>query len=139
MSFEFLDHTADVKFHARGDSLVEVFTESARALFYTMYEGLDVKGEILKEFSVEGNDLIALLRSFLEEFIFLLDGEGFVPSSVAEMTIVESASGYTLHCHVLGEDAISHTFVNEVKSVTYNDMKVEKEDYHWIAEGVFDV
>ena len=45
MRFEYLDHTADVKFRAYGDSLEKAFGNAALAMFNVMVDTSGVKGK----------------------------------------------------------------------------------------------
>ncbi len=135
MSYKFLEHTADVKFEAEGKSLEEVFISSADALFETIYGDLKIKGKIKKEIDVEGEDNMSLLYSFLEEFLFLLDAEDFVGLKVEDVKI----NGYKLSAKVVGDKKSNYNFTNDVKAITYSDMKIEEKKGKWVAVGVYDV
>mgnify|MGYP003978744279 FL=1 len=82
MTYEFLEHTADIKFRAKGKSIEEVFKESAMALKETMTKGTEIKKIEEKDVGVEGKDYESMLRNFLEEFLFLFDAEDFILSDV---------------------------------------------------------
>ena len=79
MRFEYLDHTADVKFRAYGDSLEKAFGNAALAMFNVMVDTSGVEGKTGKKISAEGDDLQALLYDFLEKFLILLDSENYFP------------------------------------------------------------
>ncbi|PIZ80948.1 protein archease, partial [Candidatus Pacearchaeota archaeon CG_4_10_14_0_2_um_filter_31_10] len=71
--FEFLEHTADIKFRAYGSDLNEIFENSAYALKEVMVGG-KVKGKNKKKFLIINPvslriDLKRLLYSFLEKFL----------------------------------------------------------------------
>jgi len=66
-SYEFLPHTADVKFRAYGKSLEKAFENAALATFATMTDIRKVKKILKKTISVQAHDYQALLYSFLEE------------------------------------------------------------------------
>ena len=129
MSYEFLEHTADVKFIAKGKSIEDSFSECAKALFETMYEGVKIEGKKEKVIEVKGDDLKSLLYNFLEEFIFLLDSEDFVCSGLksinVEDSLEESGLVFILNATVIGDFALNYTFTNSVKAPTYNDMNIE--------------
>ena len=63
MKFKFLSHTADIKFRAFGNSLKEVFENSALALFNAIYSG-KIKEEQKFKIKVQGHDLESLLYNF---------------------------------------------------------------------------
>lgn len=135
MSYKFLEHMADVKFEAEGESLEEAFVSSAGALFESIYDGMKVEEKIEKNIEVEGEDNVSLLYSFLEEFLFLLDAEDLIGAKVKDVRI----NGFKLSAVVVGDKASNYEFTNEVKAITYSDMKVEEKDGKWMAVGVFDV
>ena len=79
MKYIYLDHTADIKFQAFGKSLNEVFSNSAYAMINILCEE-KVKEKITKKIKVKGIDKKALLYSFLEEILFLLNTKQFLSS-----------------------------------------------------------
>lgn len=120
--FVFLKHTADVKFQAFGKNLEEQFKNAGMALKETICEGVKVKSVIKKKISVKGKDEKSLLYNFLEEFLYLLDAEGFLLGDVKSVKI----KGFKLIAEVSGDSAKNYKFTNSVKAVTYNDMMIEK-------------
>ena len=135
MSYEFLEHTADVKFHATGKTIEEAYINSAKALFETIYGKIKIKERVEKEIKVEGEDLSSLLYLFLEEFLFLLDSQNLIFSKIKELKISKNKLGAV----IVGDYAKNYSFTNDVKAITYNDMIIEKRKGLWVIEGVFDV
>lgn len=135
VGYRFLEHTADVKFLAEGNDLREAFSNAASALFETIHEGVSVEGRIRKEFVVKGEDEKSLLLNFLEEFLFLLDSESFLPSFVES---IEFSPG-SLRAIVLGDDASLYVFSNSVKAVTYSEMQIQRDGKGVEVVGVLDV
>lgn len=136
MKFKFLEHTADVKFQAFGKSLNEAFENAAAALKETICGKIKIKEKIKKKIKVKGKDKESLLYNFLEEFLFLLDSEGFLLSKV-KVKINEEKLG--LEAEVYGDKASGYKFTNEVKAVTYNQMYVKKSRNKYIVQVVLDV
>ncbi len=137
MSYKFLEHTADVKFKVVASSLQEGFIDSAKALFETMWGDIDVLPQKVKEISVKGIDLENLLYKFLEEFLVLLDSENFVVSEINNVKI--DVAKMELTAEIMGDDAYNYHFTNDVKAITYNDMKIQEENGKFTIIGVFDV
>jgi len=135
MKFKFLEHTADMKFQAFGNSLEEVFSNSALALKETMVKGVKIKSKISRKIEVKGKDKESLLCNFLEEFLFLLDAEDFLLAEVKSIKI----SGNKLTAKVIGDNAKNYKFTNDVKAVTYNEMFVKEEKGKFICQVVLDV
>ena len=137
MSYEFLDHTADVKFEASGKTLEEAFSSSLDALKETISGDIFIVPQIDKEMSITGSDLNNLLYKFLEEFLFLLDSEDFLVSKIKKIEINEEEC--SLKATIAGDKAENYNFTNDVKAVTYNEMVVRKDANGWIVEVVLDV
>ena len=133
----FLEHTADVKFRAEGSSLEELFRSCTEALNETIRGDIEILEQVEREFEIKGKDLNELLYSFLEEFLVMLDSEGFLVARVKEIEIENlRENGYKLKCVVVGDKADNYVFTNDVKAVTYSEMFVrEVEPLEGIGNG----
>lgn len=138
MGYEFLEHTADVKFRSYGENLEDAFENASLALKEVIVEDTEIKEKTIKEFSVEGKDKEALLREFLEEFLYLLDAENFIFSKIKVLDI-EKNKLFKLKVKVIGDNASNYNFSNPVKAVTYNDMEVKTVKNGWMCQVVLDV
>ena len=92
LKYKFLNHTADMKFQASGKTLEEAFENSALALLETITKGEKIKAVKRKKIAVKGKDYESLLYNFLEEFLFLLDAEGFIASKIENLEISDNIS-----------------------------------------------
>jgi len=136
MKFEFLEHTADIKFQAFGNSIEEVFENSALAMFNSMS---DEKVKETKSFkiNVKGKDFESLLYNFLEELLFLLNSENFFMGSVKKINI--DKKNFKLSTEVAGDSAENYEIHIDIKAITYNDMFVKKQGNKFVAQVVMDV
>ena len=126
MAYKFLEHTADLKVSVSEASIEKAFISSANALGEAIREKIKIKENIKKEIKVEGRDYQSLLYNFLEEFLYLLDAEGFIFSEIEKIKIKqENVDKILLSCIVLGDKAGNYKFTNDVKAITYNDMLVK--------------
>ena len=147
MSYEFLEHTADVKFRAKGSSFEEVFSSAANAMNEVIRGDIKIVEQRAVTFDVKGKDVEELLYNFLEEFLFLLESEDFLVSSASEIEILEVSSedgkidegSLELKAVVLGDSAENYKFTNDVKAVTYSEMRVYEKDGEFFSEVVLDV
>ena len=156
MKYEFLTHTADIKFKAYGKSIEEVFENSALALKESICGKVKIKANKKKEIKISGKDFESLLYKFLEEIIYLLEAENFVFSKIENLKIKDKK----LNAEIFGDNSKDYNFTNSVKAVTYNEMSVEnlqrvlhsscnpttgnrrssfREKKKWIAQVVLDV
>ncbi len=135
--FEFLPHTADVKFLAFGKTLEEAFQNAALATFATMSTQKIAK-VMKKEISVSAHDYQALLYSFLEELLFLLDTQDFFLSTIT-ITLSQKDDSLFLQAQVYGDTAKNYGTHTYVKAVTYHEMKIQKEKKFWVIQVILDV
>ena len=141
MKYKYLPHTADAKFRAYGKTLEEAFVNAALAMTNVMVDAAKVKGKTVKQIVAEGDDLQALLYSFLEKFLILLDSENFFLAEIRKIRISgNSGSGYKLTAEVAGDDAAKYETIGpQVKAVTYNDMVVDAEKDNCVVQVVLDI
>lgn len=134
--FEFLEHTADVKFQAFGKSIEKVFENSALAMISTMTKQR-IKKKIKKDLKVKGKDFESLMYNFLEEILFIMDTEAFVLGGIRKLKI--DKKNFELRAELLGDSPKKYEFHLDVKAITYNEMFVREEKKNWIAQVVLDV
>jgi SHS2 domain-containing protein len=136
--FEFLEHTADLKFRSFGLSLGEAFENAGKAVFATMTDLHAIKPKISKKITLEAEELEVLLHDFLSELIYLFSVEELLLKKF-EVKIVQ-VDTFQLHATVWGEkiDLSRHKLHKEVKAATYHDMKIEKTKEGWVIEVVCD-
>ena len=137
MGYKFLEHTADVKFQATGKTVEEAFTSAFEAMKETITKGVKVKSIEEKKIEIDGNDFESLLYKFLEEFLYLLDAENFLSSSIKKMKI--DAGKFKLSAVISGDKASNYKFTNDVKAITYNKMFVKKDKNKFMIQAVLDV
>jgi SHS2 domain-containing protein len=139
--WEHYEHTADVGIRGYGDTLEEAFEAVALALFDVMVDVRKVESKECREVEVDGEDLMALLYSFLEELLVLHDMEGLVFGDV-DVEIKKTNEGYRLRAKACGEplDYEKHGPKEEVKAITYHEMEVGRlPDGRWMAQLVPDI
>ncbi len=139
--FKFLEHTADVYFEARGETLEEVFEEAAKAMFSVITDISKVEKRVKKRIEGEGIDLFNALYRWLEELLILHDAEGLVFSEFHVEYVREEGEVVKFAGEALGEpfDESKHVKGTEVKAVTYSMMEISKDNGCWYARVVLDI
>jgi len=139
-AFEFLDHTADLKFRAYGRSLEECLTNAAKALARAFVGEQQLEPRAEKKISVSAESLEVLVHHFLSELIYFFATEQYVAVEVASLS-VRGGGRYALKARVLGGvlDLSKQRVETEVKAVTYHDMKVAEEGGWWVIQVVCDI
>ena len=135
MSFEELEHTADVRIRIRADSREELFAFAAEAMFGILYPGkCNVESE--KTFEVRGDDPEELLCDLLSELLFVSEVESFV---VSETSVRFTESG--LMGTIRGEpfEKSRHGGGREIKGVSYSGLFISHIGDEFTCEIIFDV
>jgi len=142
--YEFLPHMADAKFRAYGHSLEEVLANAATALVSLMWAADRVRPIRKESIKVEASSLEQLTVKFLTEFLYLLDVKSFLLAKVESIQVEEAQKDgrkvYRLAAQVAGDDVSpQYEIYGLVKAVTYNEIKIEKNDGGWVLEAVVDM
>jgi len=132
--FEFLEHTADIKFKAYGRNLNKIFENVALAISEILSRSDEVKGRIVKKFELDGKDNESLLYGFIDELIYLLDEDNFIILK-AKVNIL----GNKLRAKIYGDDALRYKGLDHIKAATYSEMYIKKIKDKWEAQVVVDV
>lgn len=139
MSYEILDHTADAKFRATGDSLEVAFSEAVKA--FAEIVGTDPEaGDTRHKIKVKSENQEALLFDFLDELIFLQDSKSIAICHADNLEIEERGDDYILTATIWTDIITGDMNLLDIKAPTYNEMNVDfqKED-KWIVEAVLDI
>ena len=134
--FEFLEHTADIKFQAFGKNTDEVFKNSALALFNILY-GKKIKEKRTYKIKVKGRDFESLLYNFLEEFLVLFDSKNFLPGKIKKLKL--NSEKFEIEAEVAGDKIANYDTSVHVKAITYNEMFIKKDKDKYTAQVVVDV
>jgi|SRR3989344_5123310 len=134
MKYEFLEHTADIKFKAYGKTLEEAFENTTLAISEYLSREEKISSKKGKTITIHGTDLENLLYNFLDEIIYLLDAENFLVAK-AEVKIL----GNNLKATLYGDDSKNYKDLDHIKSPTYAEMHVKKSNKGWEIQAVMDV
>jgi SHS2 domain-containing protein len=136
--FEYLEHTADIKFRAYGQTPEEMLENAASALFSSMIDTSKVQVKENWTIELNGPDLEQLAYSWLSEIVFLFETESAVFSTF-KVRLNENKE-WKLEAEIGGEriDLKRHAFDNEVKAITLHEFSVKKDDI-WCIQVVLDV
>jgi SHS2 domain-containing protein len=135
MSFEELEHTADVRVRIRAASREDLFASAAAAMFGVLYPG-ECCISMEQVFEVQASGPEELLWEFLSELLFISEVESFV---ICETSVVFTDGG--LVGTIRGEpfERGRHGGGREIKGVSYSDLLIRKEEDELICEIIFDV
>lgn len=131
--FEFLDHTADIKFKVSGKNLNEIFENVVLAVSNYLSDGKNVKKKEKKEIVIEKDNHETLMYAFIDELLYLLDSSAFLVKK-AEVKI----EGNKLTATLWGDSASTYE-ISQIKAATYAEMKIKENLRGWEAQVVLDV
>ena len=137
MKYEFLEHTADVKFRAYGKTLEKAFENAAIATFQVMTDVNKIEKKHDKDIKVKGDTAQTLLYNFLEELIFLMDSESFL---LADVKLEEFGHGF-LKAKLIGDyqEEFKYDVHTYIKAVTYNELLVDETEKGYMVQVVHDI
>jgi SHS2 domain-containing protein len=136
MSYEELEHTADVRVRVKSFTLEGLFAEAARVLMIVMY-GKDIRPGTEERFiALDAPDRVALMQEFLSEILFRSEVDNLVFSSCEV-----SLTGLGLNARLIGEpfNPERHRSGMEVKGISYSGLRIFKEAGECILDIILDV
>jgi len=136
MSYEFLQHTADVRLKVIGNSLEDVFSDALQGLMELVKPGLDVAScPIVKHnLQIESPDRTALLIDFLSEVLFFSHTHNAIYTKVVFSKLTETE----IHADIEGVEVDG--FEEDVKAVTYHEANLRtNEEGKWETMVIFDI
>lgn len=138
--FEYLEHTADVKFRAYGRTPEEMLSNAAAALFAAMIPLGQVESRESWKVELQSEDLEELAYQWLSEIIFLFETESAVFSTFKVALEKDGGGMWHLAAEICGErmDRERHSFLCEVKAVTRHKFTIKKNEL-WCIQAVLDV
>jgi SHS2 domain-containing protein len=136
-AYEYFDHAADVGIRCRAPSVEGLFQAAGRALMEWMGPAPGGEETATLEAKVEGQDREDLLVRWLQELVYLFQTKHLYFVAVESVFI----SDRTLQGEFLFKrwDESSHGEFQEVKAVTYHQLRVFAEGGSWHASVILDI
>lgn len=132
-----IDHTADIGIDVFGDSLQELFTNAAFALFDIITDLSKVEGTAEYAISVSGIDKEQLLVNWLSELLYLHEVKNLLFRDFCITDIWDNQLNASIRGEVFAED--KHVIKTGIKAVTYHCLSIVREDHQWKARVIFDI
>jgi len=138
--FEYLEHTADIKFRAYGKTPEEMLSNAAAALFKSMVDPATITPKETWKVELQADDLEDLAYQWLSEIVFLFETESAVFAAFSVKLDQDGTGFWTLQAEIGGErmDLQRHSFENEVKAITRHKFGIKKNDV-WCIQVILDV
>ena len=141
MKYKFLEHTADIKFIVHGKKLKDIFENSVLAISEFISKGAEIKNLTEKRFKISGRDYPELLYNFIDEVIYFVDAEDFIPQRAEVHLEEKKGKRIILKAILFGDRTGNYENLSHMKAATYSEMyiKENKEEKRWEAQAVIDV
>jgi SHS2 domain-containing protein len=136
MTYEELEHTADVMVRMKARSIEELFAESVRALMEVMYVSCTTGDEVERKIEVTADGEEELIHDFLSEVLYASEVDNIVFCS-ASVTLKGFRACGILHGEYFSPDR--HLGGTEVKGISYNDLRLFREGDFYVLDVIFDV
>ncbi|MFN7933348.1 MAG: archease [Bryobacteraceae bacterium] len=136
MNFEVLEHTADIGFHAWGQTFEDMLASASQALVAIAVDIESVQPAEPYPIAAKGDDREALLVNWLNEVLFYLDGR-----QIAFRRFEMKPCG-EWHVHGVGwgeARTAHHPAKLIVKGVTYHQLSVHQEESGWHCTVFLDI
>ena len=138
ISYELIDHTADIGIHVRGKTLKDLFVNAARAMFDIMMakrKGVRAESGKKVRIRIAADSPEEIFVRWLSELLSFSDWKGLVLTKFK----IEELSAKGLKAVVEGIPKKFFESQREIKAVTYHDLKIVKEKTGFRASVIFDV
>ena len=135
--YELIEHTADVGIKVYGKDLKELFANAAFGMFEVIADLKNVQAKAPIVLELDAPDTEELLVSWLRELLYEYNSneilfKDFKISQIDKGHIKAKAFGEKL-------DTKKHQLRNEVKAVTYSDLKIKETEEGLQAQIIFDI
>jgi SHS2 domain-containing protein len=136
-TFETVDISGDAGIKAYGQTVEEVFVNSAVGMYNLITDLNGIREEKEVPVDVESHSLEGLIVSWLNELIFLFDTFGFIGKKINIKTFGKNR----VTAGVCGEDfdPDRHEKRLLIKAATYHKLSIAKENGLWVAKVIFDI
>jgi len=137
LTYQIIDHTADLGIIVKGPDVKSLFILAAQAMTDLMVKGDISKKIATRDVLIEGEDFPDLMVRWLGEILYLFEGENFIVHSIEIKSISPIQLKSTLS--LTGFEPEYHEVLREIKAVTYHQISVDKTEDGWEARVIFDI
>lgn len=137
MSYELIDHTADICIRVTGGNFSELLRNASLAMMEQITDRDKVEPSVTESIEVTGETKEELLVRLLSEILYLHETSKLVFKDI----LVEVSNENKVVAELRGEgyDPGKHELTYDIKAVTYHDLKVKMVNDKFTADIVFDI
>ena len=137
MSYELIDHTADIGIRVTETTIKGLFETAAHAMFEQITDTSKLSGANTKDIHVKGIDRPDLLINWLRELLWCWT----IDKCLINQVVIKKLHDDHLKAKVSYDafDLKTHEILKDIKAVTYHGISVDQTDAGWQATIIFDV
>ncbi len=137
MKYELIDHTADLGIRVFGRDAADLFTNAGWAMFDQIINANTLSGGDKHRIRLKGTDWADLMVNWLRELLYFWTVKEQLVTDIEIDSISESKISAVITTEAF--DPAHHLIKNEIKAVTYHQIKVEHAATGWQAQVIFDI
>ena len=137
MKYRIIDHTADLGIHVYGADPKELFTHAAYALFDLITDLKTLKAAHTEKITMTSEDWPDLMMNWLRELLYFWAGRERLVKQTEILTLSKTKLIASLDYDTY--DPNRHLIKEEIKAVTYHQIRVKSGPSGWEARVIFDV
>jgi SHS2 domain-containing protein len=137
MPYTLIDHTADIGICVTADTLTDLFTQAATAIFDQITDRARLSGAHHRQIEVTGIDRPDLLVNFLRELLSFWTIDACLVKNVWIRYINDERLTTEINFDEYRPE--THEIFKDIKAVTYHGISVDETDAGWKATIIFDV
>lgn len=135
-TYRILEHTADIGFEAYGATREQALEHAGIALLSIITDPDKVFIRQQKTIEITADDRQQLLVRYLNEILYLIDGESFLPAKIK----VSLQGDTSLHAVLDGETRTdNHEIRTDVKAITYHQLRFERSNDGYVIQIFVDI
>ncbi len=126
--YRFMEHTADIGVHARGETLEDSFKQLGLGMMAVLMEDPTlIRTDVERSIELEAEDLEELVIFYLSELLFLFDVDHLLFSEF-NLELQKTGEGWQLQGTLEGEkyDPRRHPYPAEIKAVTRHMLELSR-------------
>jgi SHS2 domain-containing protein len=141
MTWELLEHQADVGLQSTGPTLEITLVEGVRGMLSLMVDPATVKPSDTLTVEASGSDPGALYVDLLNAVLAAKDIHNVFFHDIEIDTLQEHDDGWHVSCRLFGEpiDLERHAVDSDVKAATYGGLRVQHDERGWLLRCVLDL
>lgn len=136
---EYIEHSADIGFHIKSDSIEELFKGALIELSNNLVE-LKKINQVLekKELNVKGKDHNELLFNVLKTSLDQFYSDNYIPVKIVSIDITQNNVNLKTEGYIL-DQIHSNLLKYEIKSITYHQLDIKYKDEEYSTRIILDV